>query len=508
MRHVVRTVVASLIIGLWALCAAPTASSFNWGALSKGAGSAETRYGARELERLPANGKGLLEREAETGTLKLWALGRPIQLDDKLLSTDAEAAFKLAPVSRRTRYVEPRDDGSFQVVTRDNGAFQAQTLFNRDLEEWLAQSPVGVDGSLTLIDGRLFAQTKTVVPEGSAWLINDKRLAYLTKEADGALSVEMRSGLRIPVESQIDDLVAVEQMLQGSMSAGDVVYVAAFGRRDSGRIREISRATQDKALPINNFLDKSGELKFGKVSNKTVVVVGHIDEAEYLLRGTGKEADVRVSMAKLKAAATLNGNKLITLGCSSFCASGASGYKNTVYNPDVAQSLGTASRKTELGQFLSALATKDSPLYISGAEIKGLLHTLKISPKARPKDAPITTERPREVARVTRKTPQRESRPPGGITEVEVSSREAFAPRPRSLTTKTAMALLERKGLHGAVVALETAFPAAKTDEPQKRRPVNDGAPWRPIAVFLGVVLFNLFGLGAMWWMKQRQNDY
>ena len=156
-----------------------------------------------------------------------------------------------------------------------------------------------------------------------------------------------------------------EAMLRVSFDVPDVQVVSLFDESDHRIRAALDGAAGEAHMDLTGLTTEEVLTRLGLLKRRIVVVVGHVEGEDFVIRGADGGVVARVPVAEMERIADEADASLILLGCDTVrVAMESSGLSAPVRDIAVAEALTRAMRADDYGGFLSGLATEAAPLLV------------------------------------------------------------------------------------------------------------------------------------------------
>jgi len=175
--------------------------------------------------------------------------------------------------------------------------------------------------------------------------------------------IEIRPNFNIEL-NLINNIDEIFWLLKQPLNPSDFKVISLFDKSDLSTINTITKNIGELHLPfekiINNGLNKS----FKKLKNKTVFILGHIENGNYVVRGADSSIVQKIPLSQIENISNVYNISLISLGCKGGLIKNSSGFINNVRDIDIISNLDKALTSKNYEELFLSFATIDSPFVI------------------------------------------------------------------------------------------------------------------------------------------------
>jgi hypothetical protein len=284
-------------------------------------------------------------------------------------------------------------NGAQIVVHSLQDATKAVTIGTEDLTNSLgrALSAVGADANTT----RMVMTPNAVESLGPALdeLVKSNKVFVfdrdvgtvplrLEKLADGSSAYlrELTSGLYVRLDEQLGEEVI--ELLKAPLRTEQIRVISAFdATADADAIKLVANAAGDRLSDLSAIIRPDGTISFRKYANRTVVLIGHVEDGAFVARAADGSIARKISISALEKAAREADVTLLSAGCRTETAGASAGFVHEITDSGFSRSLSTALQAETYQGFLGALGG-ESPFVVSDRGLSSLAHEHRIRAEA------------------------------------------------------------------------------------------------------------------------------
>ncbi|KWT84316.1 MULTISPECIES: hypothetical protein [unclassified Variovorax] len=175
-------------------------------------------------------------------------------------------------------------------------------------------------------------------------------------------------GLLTPAESHIPTEVA--QALAQSVKRERMQVAAMFAPSDVDSLRLMASAAGDRLLSADALVESALAHTLERMRGGVLVVVGHVEDTAFVLRGAGGETIRTLRFSELEDLAGASDVRIISAGCSSYCGGATAGFARQVTDVQMAEAIKGAFDADTTGALLGAFG-KHEALLVDQAALEG-----------------------------------------------------------------------------------------------------------------------------------------
>lgn len=178
---------------------------------------------------------------------------------------------------------------------------------------------------------------------------------------------ELRPGLLVDLESALPAELA--KAFAAPAKLEDIVVAPLLARADLDSFVRLAGAAGDRLAGAESLKRAVEAKSFAPFQGKTLVVVGHVENGQFVARGADGGIAYSVRIAEIERLAAEAEVSIIAAGCSSYWAGSKIGYVEAVTDQDVAASIARMFEAKTQGDMLAAFGAK-TPLVVSPASLE------------------------------------------------------------------------------------------------------------------------------------------
>lgn len=175
-------------------------------------------------------------------------------------------------------------------------------------------------------------------------------------------------GLLTPTGSHISTEVA--QALAESVKRERMQVAAMFSPSDVDSLRLMASAAGDRLLSADALVESALAQTLERMRGGVLVVVGHVEDTAFVLRGAGGETIRTLRFSALEDLAAASDVRIISAGCSSYCGGATAGFARQVTDAQMAEAIKVAFDADTTGALLGAFGQHEA-LLVNQAALEG-----------------------------------------------------------------------------------------------------------------------------------------
>lgn len=191
----------------------------------------------------------------------------------------------------------------------------------------------------------------------------------VTSQSVGKTTVwfkQIRDGVLVPMQTPIGREVA--EALTEKLRAESIRVSALFDSSDVDSLRKLANAAGDRLLDRNALMSSNIAKTLAEIRGGVMVVVGHVEEAAFVVRNAKGEVTFKVPFEELEAAAAAANVRVISAGCTSFCSGAKVGFTATVTDTQIAEAISAMFNSEDTAGMLAAFG-RSSPLILDASSL-------------------------------------------------------------------------------------------------------------------------------------------
>ena len=213
---------------------------------------------------------------------------------------------------------------------------------------------------------------KQLLGQGEVFVVEPTTgpLRVISKVVSGQANYfkQIHPGFLTPAESHISTEVA--QALAQSVKREQIRVAAMLAPTDVDSLSLMASAAGDRLLSAEALVDNALAHTLERMRGGVLVVVGHVEDTAFVVRGAGGEKIRTLGFAELEGLAAAADVRIISAGCSSFCGGATAGFARQVTDAQMAEAIQAAFRAQTTGALLGAFG-RHEPLLVNQAALEG-----------------------------------------------------------------------------------------------------------------------------------------
>lgn len=178
---------------------------------------------------------------------------------------------------------------------------------------------------------------------------------------------QVREGVLVPMQTPIGRETA--ETLNESLRTESIRVSALFDASDVDSLRKLANAAGDRLLDAKALMGASLANTLSEIRGGVMVVVGHVEDAAFVVRNARGEIAFQVPFQELEAAAAAADVRIISAGCASFCSGAKVGFTAAVTDTQMAEAITAMFNAKDIAGMLAAFG-RSRPLILDASSLE------------------------------------------------------------------------------------------------------------------------------------------
>jgi hypothetical protein len=189
--------------------------------------------------------------------------------------------------------------------------------------------------------------------------------------------LELRPGLVTPLaEAPLPS--QIEWLLRQRVQKESLEFVAAFDGDDADALGRFSSAAGEKLKTFGDLIDKTGKLSFERYREKLIVVIGHVEDNGFAIRGSNNQLITTLGFDSVADEAMRNRSSVLFIGCGTYTGGAKNGLLAPISDVAVGKIIEQSLGANAYGDLLARLGSPADPFVLTRDSLSATAESMHI----------------------------------------------------------------------------------------------------------------------------------